>query len=260
MSAINLSEIKVSKAILPPRIVLYGPPKIGKTTFAASIPHNLILDVEGGSGAVDVARIEKEKLNTYQDFMDIIYGLYQQQHSFQTITIDTVDWLEALIFNRAAQEHGKTSIADVGYGAGYVTAQNLWKEVLEGLDALRRDKGIMPLLIAHEQIKVYNNPMTESYDRYNLKLRSNDKGSSSESIIKEWSDVICFVNKETFVRKEKTGMKEVKKANTTDRVFIHTQETPAYLAGNRFGLPAQIDFSWLALSEALTTALTQKTA
>lgn len=251
----NLSEITVTKNILPPRIVIYGPPKIGKTTFASMIPNNLNLDVEGGSGAVNMARIEKSKLGSFDDFMGVLGDLYNQNHNFTTLTIDTIDWLEALIFAQAAKEHGKTSIADVGYGAGYVTAQNLWRQVLEGLDALREEKGIMPIMIAHEQIKTYNNPLTESYDRYSLKLRSNDKGSSSESIIKEWADAILFVNKETFVRKEKAGMKETKKAATSDRVFIHTQESPAYLAGNRYGLPAQIEFNWEALSAALTTAL-----
>lgn len=254
--SINLAERKPTKNIMPPRIVLYGPPKIGKTTLVSQIPHNIMLDFEGGSGAVDMARVEKNELSTYDEFLGVLQGLGEQEHNFSAVTLDTADWLEALIFTEAARQHNKTSIADVPYGAGYVTAQNLWRQTLEILDYLREHKGIMPILLAHEQQKLYSNPMGDNYDRFGLKLRTNDKGASSESIIKEWSDVIGFINRETFVTKEKNGLKESKKGKTNDRVFIHLQETPAFLAGNRYGLPAQVEFSWEALSAALTTALT----
>ena len=41
---INFSEIKASRKPLPPRIVLYGEPKIGKSTFCSQIPNALFLD------------------------------------------------------------------------------------------------------------------------------------------------------------------------------------------------------------------------
>lgn len=255
--SIDLNAITAKKNILPPRLVIYGPPKIGKTTLLASIPHNLLVDVEGGSNFQNVARIEKEQVATFDQYLDLIGDLYTQNHNFTTFSTDTVDWLETIVFAKAAEIHGRSTIADVDYGKGFATAQNLWKQLLDGLDALRKDKGMMILMAAHEQIRVYNNPMTESYDRYTLKLQDKDKGSSTASLIKEWADGILFVNKETFVRKEKadTGKKEIKKGIGGDRVFFHTQESPAFVAGNRIGLPAQIPFTWEALSEALTTAL-----
>jgi hypothetical protein len=235
---------------------MYGPPKIGKTHLASTIPNNIILDVEGGSGFHNAARIEKSELDSYDKFMGALEGLYTQEHPFNICTLDTIDWIETLLFEQAAKEHGKTSIADVGYGAGYATAQTLWKTVLSALDDLRVHKGIMIIMLAHEVITRYDNPLTESYDRYTMKLRNNDKGSSSASIIKEWADGILFVNKETFVTKKKEGLKEIKKAGTSERVFFHTQESPAYLAGNRFGLPATIPFDWPSLEAELNKAMT----
>lgn len=248
---VDFTQIQRQKIIEPPRLVWYGPPKIGKTSEAAKIPNNIIFDIEGGSGFHAATRVEKKDLNSHEAFMARLMELYTQPHPFTTLTLDTADWLEALVFEQAAKEHGKTSIADVGYGAGYVTAQNIWKQILLALDDLRMTRGMMILILAHEAQVTYNNPMGDNYDRFTMKLRNNEKGSSSASIIKEWSDGLFFINKETFIKTAKEGLKEVKKGKTSERVFFHTQEAPAFLAGNRFGLPAQIPFSWEALNAEL---------
>lgn len=255
--AIDLKKIKAEKALSPPRLLWYGPPKVGKSFCFSTIPNSLLVDFEEGSGFLKTARIEKNQVDTFEKFMGLLGDLYTQDHSFSTLGLDTLDWLQDIVFAQAAKEHSKTSIADVGYGAGYVTAQNLWQQIIDGLDALRRDKNMMIIGIAHEQIRRYDNPTTESYDRYTLKLHAKDKGSSTLSIFSEWSDAILFINQETFVRKEKTGFnQETKKASTSDRVFFHTTESPAYLAGNRFGLPPLIPFTWPDLEAALTKAMT----
>lgn len=251
----NIETAKPVKNILPPRIVLYGTPKIGKTTFAASIPDNLVVDIEGGSGLHNVARVNKDDVQTYAQFKDVLHQVENGNHGFQCLTIDTVDWLETVLFEEAARLHGKKAIADVPYGAGYGSAQMLWGEVLDTLDRIREKRGMMILMLAHEQIRRYDDPQAGSYDRYTLKLQDKDKGSSSVSIIKEWCDAIMFVDVQTFTSSETVGFNQkVKRASGGERV-IYTTESPAFVAGNRFGLPHELPFTWAALSEALTTAI-----
>lgn len=247
---IDLSKIKPSKDIKPPRIVLYGTPKAGKSTFASTIPNNIFLDLEGGSGALSVSRIGPESLSNYDDFKNTLKALYEQKHDFKVLTLDTLDKLEQIVFAQAAKEHSKDTIADVGYGAGYVTAQNIWHSILQGLDMLREERGMMILLVGHDVVKRYDDPLTESYDRYTLSLH--DKTSS---IIKNWTDVLCFVNNDVFVKKEDVGFKSVVKRATAGEKVLHTVESPAFLAGNRYGLPAELPFNWPSLQDALATAM-----
>lgn len=247
---LDISSIKPSKNIQAPRIVLYGTPKTGKSTFASTIPNNIFLDIENGSGALNVARIGADKLSTYDDFKNVLKSLYEQKHEFKVLTVDTLDTLEQLVFAQAAKEHGKNTIADVGYGAGYVTATNIWKSVLQGFDMLRDERGMMILLIGHDVVKRYDDPLTESYDRYALSLHE-----KTANILKNWSDVIGFVNNDVFVKKEEVGFKNSVKRATAGDKMIHVVESPAFLAGNRYGLPAEIPFNWPALQEALAAVM-----
>lgn len=254
---LDLSARTPTKDVLPPRLVIYGPPKIGKTTLASKIPNNILLDYEGGSGNVSVARINKPEVDTYAKTMDAFRALGEDKHDFTCITIDTVDWLEAVVNDEVCRQAGVKSVGDIPYGAGTVTAQNMFKtDILESLDMLRKDRGMMIVMLAHESIRRYDNPTTESYDRYTLKLQENNKGIGICSLIKEWADAILFANQETMISREKIApKKEVKKAKTSNNIILHTQESPAFLAGNRFNLPPQLPFSWDALSEALSNAL-----
>jgi len=253
----NIQTVKPSKVIYPPRIVIYGTPKIGKTTFAATIPGNIILDVEGGSGMHNVARVDREHLQTYQQFKEVLMQLENVAHEYRVLTIDTVDWLEKIIFDHAAAINGKTSIADVPYGAGYATAQTIWAEVLNTLDRIRKNRGMMILMVAHEQLRQIHDPQVGQYDKFTMKLQDKDKGSSSASLIKEWVDAILFIDLETFVKSEKVGMNQKVNRATGGERMIYTMETPAFLAGNRFGLPPQLPFTWPALAEALTAAMSK---
>ena len=247
---IELSNLKASKNILPPRVVLYGTAKVGKTTFASTIPNNLLLDVEGGSGAVNIARVERESLDSYDKFMAVLKSVYEQKHDFTCLTVDTLDLLEQIIFMQAAKEHGKSSIADVGYGAGYVTAVNIWKQVLQGLDMLREERKMMILLIGHDVVRRHDDPISESYDRYNINLHE-----KTGSIIKAWADIIAFVNNDVLIKTDDVGFNQkVKRAKGGERA-LHLVESPAFIAGNRYGLPPEVPFTWDALSEVLTNTL-----
>jgi hypothetical protein len=64
--------------------------------------------------------------------------LYTKEHPFQTLVVDSLDWLEPLVWAHTAFMGGKDNIEDFGYGKGYKFADEHWRTFLDGLDALRR--------------------------------------------------------------------------------------------------------------------------
>ena len=54
-------------------------------------------------------------------------------------------------------DRGVKSIEDVPYAKGYVFALDAWREVLAGLDALRNDRGMQVILIAHAAVEKFAN-------------------------------------------------------------------------------------------------------
>ena len=97
--------------------------------------------------------------------------LYQQDHKFKTIVIDSADWLEQLTWRHVSKEHNEENIESFGYGKGYVHAADAFRAILDGLNALRIKKGMVIGLTAHSQVKRFDDPSTEPYDRYLLKMQ-----------------------------------------------------------------------------------------
>lgn len=240
---IDLGSIKKERKFRPPLVTIYGRPKIGKTTFVADAPDSLILAIEKGQDAIECSTVD---INKYEDVIEAITALHEQDHTFKAVGVDSADWLERLIWDKVARDHGVKNIEDIGYGKGYVFALNLWQEVLGGLESLRDNKGMGVILIAHDHVKRYDNPMTESYDRYELKLHA-----KAAALVSEWSDCLLFATNKVILRKEDAGFnKKLAKAKDAGRV-LYTVETPAYVAGNRFGLPDEIELNYNAFIKAL---------
>lgn len=252
--AFDLSSITRGKRLRAPKIVVYGPPKVGKSTFAASAPKAIGIITEEGLDNIDVDAFPRA--SSIDDVMSAISTLYSQPHEYQTVFVDSLDWLEPLILAKVCQEHRVKNIEEIGYGKGYVFAEDMWRSFFAGLDALRNERGMTIICIAHEQINKVKNPvLADDYDAYSLKLNKKAVG-----IINEWADVIGFAAHEVLVRTTEAGFNQKDtKAVSTGARKLHLNPHPAYVAGNRYGIP-DTPLSWGAFSQAMATAMTAGSA
>jgi hypothetical protein len=235
---IDLGQLKSSKDEKPPRIVLYGPGGVGKSTFAANAPDTIFFDVEGGLDGIESV---KHRCTQWQDVLDGITALHDQSHEFKTAAVDSIDWMESLIHKAVAKAEGKDNIEEIGYGKGYKMALDYWSQFLQGMTSLRDNKGMTIILIAHDQIKRFDDPTGSGYDRHSLKLH--DKAGA---MVFEWADAVLFAKQKAAVIKEEVGFNQKKgKAVGLGRA-LYTEDSPAYMAKHRasLSLPPEIPFSW----------------
>ena len=226
-----------TKTHKPPRILLYGPQKIGKSTFGANADRPVFIQTEDGLDGLDVPAYPLAQ--SFQEVMGYLTELATVEHDYRTLVVDSVDWLEPLIWKQVASENGKPNIEGIGYGKGYTMALDLWREYLSALNYLREEKHMTIVQIAHAEIKRFENPETDGYDRYHIKLHK-----AASALLAEHSEIILFANYFVGIRKEKTGFnKEKAKAIGGEERILYAEERPAFIAGNRYGLPAEIPFT-----------------
>ena len=245
--AINLSSI-VRNAVKPPRIIIHGDPGVGKTTFAVCAEKPIVIQTEDGLGNLDAACFPLAR--SFGDVMDAIASLYQEQHDFKTLVVDSLDWLEPLVWQAVCAGHGKKSIEDFGYGKGYVEALGVWRQFFDGITALRDDKGMTIVMTAHSEQKRVEDPLLPAYDTHDLKLHKR-----AAALAEEFADVILYAALQTNTVTEDAGFNNKRtRAVTTGQRVIHTVGQPAFLAKNRFNLPPVLPLAWADFAAAMPGA------
>ena len=240
--------IKVQRGVIPraKKVVVYGPEGIGKSTFAAQFPDAIIIDVEGSTASMDVARIEpKSWSELLSNVKDITAGLVDVP--CRTLVIDTADWAETLCAASVCAQKHWDSLSSPGYGTGYRVA---WEEFGKLMNELSTtvDKGINVVITAHAAMRKFEQPdEAGSYDRWEMKLQNSPKANIA-AMVKEWADMVLFVNYKTIVSdKDKQGKG---KAQGGRRV-MYTEHHPCWDAKNRYGLPAMMDFSYEGIRQII---------
>ena len=240
----SLADIRTKSRQRPPRLVLYGGAGIGKTTFGASMPDPIFILTEDGMGTIDAPQFDLCK--SFNEVMGCLNDLADESHDYKTVIIDSLDWLEPLIWQQACEENGWRSIEQPGFGKGYVEVLRYWRQYIEVLNKLREEKNMITLQIAHNQIKRFESPEIEGYDRHELKLHR-----KAADLILEHSDCCFFANyKLGTVKVQGKGGNMTTKAVSGD-VVAYCREKPAYLAKNRYALPDQLPFSWPEIRKAM---------
>ena len=101
--------------------------------------------------------------------------------------------------------------------------------------------------IAHADIKRFDSPEHEPYDRYVIKLHAR-----AAALLQEHSDIVLFANYRVSTVKSDVGFnKKVTRALGSGERVLYTAERPAFLAKNRFGLPDTLPLDWQAFAAAM---------
>jgi len=110
--------------INPSSMILFSPPKMGKTTLVAELEDSLIIDLEKGAKFVKAMKVE---INTWDEMIDLIQSLQKKKeedkrgYAYTYGVLDTTTKLEELILPFAGSMYRKTS---QGKAWGYIKDAN----------------------------------------------------------------------------------------------------------------------------------------
>jgi hypothetical protein len=232
----HLSGITYGKQMRPIFCCIYGPDGVGKTTFASQAPDVVFMEIERGTSQLDIARLPRPE--SLAQFRQQLLALRNAEHPFRTLCIDSLDFLEQLIWAEVCQEADIKSIELYagGFGKGFIRAgEGYWRPLMADLVELSQKMHIV--LICHSKVKRFDDPtQANGYERFQLSL--NDIAGA---IVRQSVDAVLFANFKTKVR-------ELSKTNTRglggEERALFTEYRPSHDAKNRFNLPYEIPLKW----------------
>ena len=224
-------------------MVLYGPPGVGKTSFAGHFPGvGFIHDPQepGIRDLIEYNQIPEPKMvheaEDFEDLLDICSRVASGETGIQTAVFDSLSGMEQLCFHWHCNEYFEGDWSSKGFLSYYAGPENAtkvdWVRFLEALDQVRK-AGVNVVLVAHSEQKMYVNPEGADYERFQPAL---DK--RVWKVTHRWAQAVLFAN--YFVDIDKSGPRN--KANPDSEArFLYPQWSPAFEAKNRFGLPPLVE-------------------
>ncbi|MCG3180463.1 MAG: hypothetical protein BIFFINMI_02824 [Phycisphaerae bacterium] len=230
--ALPKEKTKPSLDLSSKTILTYGPPKIGKSTFASRFPNAIFFECEPGLNELEVFKVPTYN---WDDFLAACTLVSAGDHPFKTIVVDTVDNAFKFCSDHINKKHGVEYEGDLDHGKGWAFVKNEWHRVLTRLASL--PYGL--ILISHavdKQIKT----RTEEYSKSQPSLPDRARG-----VVLGLVDMILFCD--TVSRKTKDGQLVVERV-------IRTKPSPAYEAGDRTGrLPDVLPLDFDAFLKAFNS-------
>jgi len=227
--------IETNKIKMPERVLVFSQIGTGKSTLAASAPKPIFINLEDRLSEVNAKAFPIPK--SYADFREQLIWLYKEEHEFETVVVDTADALESLIYKQVCSDNNVKNISDIGFGGGYTQSLNYFLKTIDALNVLRKEKHMRIIVLAHSQVKLYNNPLGADYDMIKIKLR--DKHAE---LFLERMDIVGYLHIPIYTSEQQKGFggKKVKASGSQDRVFS-CYKSVAFETKDSYGIDYDIE-------------------
>ena len=244
----RLGLSKRERLRVPMFYLWYGPEGIGKTSLIADMPDPIMIDIEGGSSEVEIARYVFRDdpgghvPRSYEEILSAVEDLIQNPgHGYRTLGFDTADALEALIQEHICKRDGEQNIEGYGFGKGYKVAVAELRVLLSRLNVLRFRDGMNVAFAAHAVATTFKNPEGPDYDRWSL---VGDKLFTAE--LRGRCDNVGFLHLESGAAKlpdEAKSKTARARGWDTGKRLIELVGTAAWYAKTRLSVPSQIELA-----------------
>lgn len=175
----------------PKNLIIFGLPKVGKTTALSQLQNNLIIDLENGTDYVSGYVVKAEN---YVDLFNIAKALKTEEHPYKFVTLDTVTALEDIALELACKRYkespvGKNwegngkDILKLPNGSGYFWQREAIQEIIGWFEKVAENL----ILTGHVKDKLLNEYGTE------LNIKALDLSGKTATILSAKSDAICYV-------------------------------------------------------------------
>ena len=214
--------------------LLYGQPKVGKSTFASEYPDAIFLSTEPGLNSLSVYKVD---VRSWEEFGEA-WAQLKKDDRFRTIIIDTVDNLYDFCREYVLKTLGISHESEESYGKAYAMIK---KEFHRAINAMANNRFGLVLIshAAFEEEKTRAGAIRKAYPNLPKKARE---------VVMAMVDLILYADTIEYVKEEG--------AEAELRRVIHTKGADTFEAGDRTGkLPELIPLDYKKFEKCLQKAV-----
>lgn len=235
INLLNIEPHKVSRDLSGYITFIYGPAKVGKTTFGSKMPGHLILAFERGYNAIPGAMVID--VTSWGEMKQVVRELKKPEVKavYKSIIVDTIDVAADACQKYVCNQLGIENIGDGGW------ATNGWaryKKEFEDTFRLLTQLGYAVVFISHDKEKTIKLQGQPEYQQIGSSMQS-----SAMAIVENMSDIIGYAH-------------PVYKDGEYKRVLSLRSPDNTVRCGCRFRYIApEVEFSYESLTKALNDAI-----
>jgi hypothetical protein len=230
-------QIIKGKKWTPRFVLLHAAHGWGKSTWASEWPTPIVVQTEEGSDDIGCDRLPVCK--TSGEFGITFTWLLENCDDYETIVIDSADWLEKLFEKKIVDEINSPKVKcldDIEYGKGPAKLVPSWSKVIELCNKFR-EKGKHVVLLAHTDKLKEQPPGSATFEKYYPDLHK-----QSRMLLAEACTEVLFGSREIFVRQEDLGFNKTRNIAMDGGAIriVQTQDSPVAEAKNRLDMPEKM--------------------
>lgn len=232
---LNLEPTKISKDFKGKYVLIYGDPKIGKTTFVSQIPKVLIFAFEPGYNALNNKFVQP--ITSWKDLKIAVKQLEnpKAKEKYDFCAFDTLDIAYELCEQYICLQNGWTNISDGAWGKGY----DLLKKEFSSLFRRVSAAGYGIAFISHSTEKVLKDKNGQEYTQMQPAAPTRAKDIANKLV-----DFIIYIGG---IPNEETG--ELSR-------YMQMRGTKNVMAGSRFPkTPEKIPLNYKIFIDTIAEAI-----